>query len=281
MCRKTFFILVVISLVLPVFVLADAPPPPPFTVNFTYESQKIIDEKFYAAVLECEDKDTPDVSVIPQLNVIQPNTEGNCNWLPHLLPYTDYCVDSQCKFNWVLGDFKLAAYIPSLDKTFVSDVITREYVGYYGRKTQTVYDVNLLKDSSVVVNNVTFNDLGSSSYGSLAAMAISLVVTVILESLVVLIFFLLKKVPKRIFPALLLGNLISVPFVWLAASAYLTDMVYVLEIAAVVFEAWLIRIFSKKTVSWKMSLLISLLMNIVSFFVGSYFLYLYFGHLLR
>ena len=282
MNNKTLFVLLVSALLLPRYILADAPPPPPFLVNFTYEGQKITDEKFYAVVLECGNEKNSNISTIPQLNISQPNNDGKCNWLPRLLPYTDHCANSQCNFNWILGNFKLAVYIPSLDKTFVSDALTREYLGYYGHKTQTVYDVDLLQDNSVVVTNMFvepsfIDDVIGGTF--LWLLILSFIATIILESIVVLVFFLLKKVPKRIFLALLIGNLISVPFVWVAVSAFpILGTLYVAEIIAMIFEVWLIRISSKKILSWKTSLLISLIMNIFSFFAGPYLIF--FSHLL-
>lgn len=278
MKNNPLFILLTLALFLPRYILADAPPPPPFLVNFTYEGQKITDEKFYAVVLECEEGNNPDVYIIPQLNINQPNVDGKCNWLPHALPYSDRCADSRCNFNWVMGDFKLAAYIPSLDKTFVSDVITREYLGHYGRKTQTVYDVNLSKDSGITVNNVMVVDNANSIFDTsfFVLMTISFIATVILESVVVLVFFLLKKAPGRIFLALLIGNLLSVPFIWTIAGIFpfFTGFLYLAEIIVVIFEAWFIRLFGRKTLSWKMSLLISLIMNVASFIVGPYLIFL-------
>ncbi len=278
MYKKTFFTLLISILILPIFVSADSPPPPPFTVNFTYEGQKINDSKFYAVALQCRQEKISDIFVIPQLDINQSDTAKTCSWMPRLSTSGGFCVDSICHFDWVYGQFKLAVYIPSLDKTFISEMINREYLGHYGRKTQTVYDVNLSKDSGITVNNVMIVNNTNSIFnaGFLALMTISFIATIILESIVALVFFLLKKVKKNIFLAVLIGNLVSVPFVWVIDGTFpfFTGLLYLSEIIVVVFEAWLIKLFAKKMLSWKMCLLISLIMNIASFIVGQYFIIL-------
>ncbi|MDD5145697.1 MAG: hypothetical protein PHF44_02555 [Candidatus Pacebacteria bacterium] len=275
MRNKIIFILLALVLFLPRCILADAPPPPPFLVNFTYEGQKIADEKFYAVILECDEGKNQIAVPIPQLNINQPNLDGNCNWLPYLLPYNSICESSQCNFRWILGSFKIAVYIPSLDKTFVSDAITREYLGHYGSKTQTVYDVNISKDDSVVVieNN---NNGGNSIFAEefLLPILAAFLLTFISEAVVLLIFVLVKKLPKITFLALLIGNLLSVPFVWFVNIKLIFPyLLLITEIVAIVFEAWLLKIFGKKMLSWKLVLLISFLMNAGSFFVGYCLIY--------
>jgi len=92
--------------------------------------------------------------------------------------------------------------------------------------------------------------------------------TCILESLIALIFVLCKKAPKKIFLAILIGNLISWPtpvFIGL-----ITD--YPLEIIVFIFEALIIKLITKKDLNWARALLISLLMNAFSFGAGLIFL---------
>ncbi len=271
--KKTFFALFILTLFLPAFALADAPPPPPFDVNFTYEGQKINDSKFYAVALQCRQEKISDVVVIPQLDINQP--DSTCSWSPRLSVAGGFCADSACHFDWVFGKFKLAVYIPSLDKTFISEIINREYLGHYGSETQRVYDVNLLKDNSIIVSVPPQSFVDDVVGGDLLGLFLgSLIVTIILESIVALVFILLKKAPKKIFFAVLIGNIISIPFVWIvSAVAYsFPGILYVTETIAVFFETWIIKLFGKNRLSWKMCLLISLIMNVVSFIFGSHLL---------
>jgi hypothetical protein len=276
MFKKTFFALLISILALPILASADAPPPPPFTVNFTYEGQKITDQKFYAETLVCS-KEKSEVKTVarPQLLISDYDSVKDCTWQPGIS--ADGCSNSQCYFDWTLGEFKIAVYIPSLSKVFVSGIMDRQYLGHYGSKTQRVYDINLTKDGGVVVNNSPIVPFGTASnvFSDPAFWMLllsSLIATIIAELIVGLIFVLLKKAKKNIFLAVPVGNVVSVPFVWIATVMLSSSLaaLYIVEIIAVVFEAWLIRLFSKKALGWKMCLLISAIMNIVSFFVGPY-----------
>jgi hypothetical protein len=272
MKNKLFFTFLALALFLPCFFFADAPPPPPFTVDFTYEGQKISDQTFYAAVLECVWPDYQEISVVPQLNISQEDSDKDCTWRPVVVPYNNTCTNSECRFDWVLGDFKLAVYVPSLNKTFLSETLARTYEGHYGYKTKTLYNVQLLKDNSIKIEDIIpLDDEGINNVSFILLMSVSFAITLALEALIILIFVLFKKVPKRIFLGLLIGNIISVPFVWFVSYIFpLAGIIYIAEAIVVVFEAWIFRIFSRRALSWKMALLISLLINIVSFFLGPF-----------
>ena len=270
MFKKIFPALFTLVLLVPAFALADAPPPPPFDVNFTYEGQKITDAKFYAVALQCRQEKISDITVIPQLDINQP--DADCSWFPRLSATGGFCSDSTCHFDWVYGKFKLAVYVPNINKVFVSDVINRQYLGHYGRDTQISYDINLLKDSGVEVTDVSPPELfvDDVTGGPLLWLLAGIMVTILLESIVALVFVLLKKAPKKIFFAVLVGNILSVPFVWISGiAAYsVPGILLMTEIIATAFEAWILWLFTKDKLSWKTCLLISLIMNIVSFVVG-------------
>jgi hypothetical protein len=311
--HNKFFITVLLSaLILPVFVRADAPPPPPFTVSATYEGQTISDQKFYAVLLTCQklgedntlqgrwsssefqryykdlqdngEQNTPEYKAYTKLDISQINLTGACTWKAYFLPSPKYCTNSGCLFNYILGDYKVATYIPSLDKTFISNDITRRYSGYYGRETVRSYALALDKsggaklaetgDTSQDYFFVATTTIATTTYdtydviGDFEATVISsLFITLILELLVVLVFALIKKAPKIILLGVLLGNIISVPLLWILVSHYYW-LLFPAEILVVIFEACLIKLFGKGKISWKMCLLISLIMNLVSFLFG-------------
>ncbi len=191
---KIIFFLLATAIFLPGFVLADAPPPPPFTVHYTYEGQNVTDKNFSSVSLACVDPNSGyalNTEIAPQLNINQPDASGKCSWVPVAKGYCQ--PDSSCIFsNFLLGEFKLAVYIPSLGKTFVSNIIKREYLGHYGSQTPREYYVDLSKDSSVKVNGVLMTDyvVNSPSVPSnfLALVILALVATIILEAIVLLVF---------------------------------------------------------------------------------------------
>ncbi|MDD2696671.1 MAG: hypothetical protein PHE52_00735 [Candidatus Pacebacteria bacterium] len=269
-----FLISFIAAFSLPLFAQADAPAPPPFTASFTYENQNIADNNFSVVVLKCSgqiNSTYQKIDTIPQLDINQPDPEKNCNWIP--VGSGNCQSDSSCYFSdgYYLGELKFAVYIPSLDKTFISGAIERNYLGHYGSDTPTEYSVQLFEDDSVKVDVVQVDKGNWPEWPSdfISLMVLGLIVTVLLEGVVLLIFFLLKQAPKRAFLGLLIGNVISVPFVWFADYYIpLTSIIFILEIIAVVFEAWIFRLITRKALSWKKALLISLIMNIVSFFLG-------------
>ena len=290
---KKFFLFVLPSIIfiLPRFVLADAPPPPPFIVYVNYEGKKISDQNFYAEALKCDkEKSNPDASIMPQFLISAYDAAKSCFWEPNFS--SDACAKSQCEFHWTLGEFKIAVYLPSLNKTFVSNAINREYLGHYGYKTPSYYQIDLAKDGSAKLsesyeqtednNNgnesaTTTSELNDKTLTANIAdkdftttVTASLLITLILELIVALVFALVKKAPKRILLGVLIGNLISVPLLWILVSRFYWTL-FPAEILVVIFEAWLIKLFSQGKLNWKMCLLISFIMNLISFIVGPFF----------
>lgn len=265
---------------------ADAPPPPPFTVYVNYQGQKISDAKFFAEALKCDkEKSTPDASVLPQFLISKYDAAKNCYWEPNVASYP--CANSQCEFNWLLGDFKIAVYLPSLNKTFVSNDVDREYSGHYGGNTPRYYQLDLTKDGNAKLSETIAQAEDNNSTSSNAvisdmsppttniryfvtAMLVSLIITLILELITALVFALIKKAPKKILLGVLIGNVISVPLLWLVVSRFDWTL-FPAEIFVVIFEAWLIKLFSRGKLTWQMCLLLSFIMNLVSFLFGPFF----------
>ncbi|MCX6713834.1 MAG: hypothetical protein NTV48_01895 [Candidatus Vogelbacteria bacterium] len=286
--KKYFFTTFVLALIIfPVLVLADAPPPPPFTVYINYNGQRVSDPKLQAEILRCdEQKILAKGSIAPKLLIAEYDAKNKCTWEPQNI--SNRCSVGQCWFNWAMGEFKVAVYLPSVDKVFISNSLTRRYAGYYGHDTVRFYQAELFGDGQakifessdqgqvdnpVVTTNsdtsttTAVEDIETVSFTT--NVVVLLLITLFLELIVVLIFLAIKKVSKKILLGVLLGNIISVPLLWLVvSSAYWTLLPA--EIIAVIFEAWLIKLFAKEKLSWKMCLLISLIMNIISFLFGPF-----------
>lgn len=303
--EEIFFIIFFCAAVfLPNAVFADAPPPPPITVLVQYENRDLSDPQFYATILTCpategdrsfrsilngiQDKNSPEHEALVKLDIAEKDQKQDCSWGPSFLPSSDgySCKNSLCMFDWALGDFRIATYIPSLDKTFISNPIGRSYKGYYGRDTDKFYTARLTKDGQSVITNrigvfdkinttnkvVDKQNVGVSSdstrfYGVLYFGFSSLILTLIIELIAGLIFALLKKFPKRILLGIVIGNLVSVPLLWLlVTSNYWLLMPG--EIGVVIFEAWMIKLFSGRKMNWKWCLIFSLTLNVLSFVFG-------------
>lgn len=114
--------------------------------------------------------------------------------------------------------------------------------------------------------------------GIIPIFVIALVLTLILELLVAFIFVLVRKEPRSILVGVLVANMLSLPIIWLVFP-YLPfhSLIVILfsEIFAVLFEGYFIFLFTKKTLSPVMSLILSLLMNLCSFIIdGIIFIFL-------
>jgi hypothetical protein len=298
--RKIISVVIAISgvaIFTPYFVRADAPPPPPFTVQINFEGQKASDKEVYAALLTCEKnpgRENPfqnELSGEPlaKLNISQTDPANNCTWKSTALPYGAICRQGVCEFPGLTGNLKIAVFLPSLDKVFVSNSVDREYSGFYGHDTPTNYLVDLGKNGSAVLSSVSYlpdlpggtttpagtddnngNNYASTAYNFWLMILASLIITLVLELFVALLFALIKKFSKLILVGVLIGNIISVPVLWLIVSRFYWTL-FPMEILAVIFEAWLIKMFGQKKLTWKMCLLISLIMNLVSFIFGPFF----------
>jgi hypothetical protein len=92
--------------------------------------------------------------------------------------------------------------------------------------------------------------------------------TFIVELLILLI--LAKKIPtSRIFKAIFIGNFVSMPVVWFLISRLIQEFYFYLiisELFAVVSESFILKIFL--SVSYRRSLLYSLVANLFSFIIG-------------
>jgi len=97
-------------------------------------------------------------------------------------------------------------------------------------------------------------------------------ITIILELMVAALFLSVTKISKNILIAVLIANLISLPVVWFAFPLLGQTLLIVAlsEIFAIVLEAGIIFFMNKKAISMKQSLILSAIMNLVSFFVGGF-----------
>lgn len=113
------------------------------------------------------------------------------------------------------------------------------------------------------------------------SLILSLILTIILEVLVVLGYSLIKKVlperfqtyPKGLIIWVSLVNVITLPLLWMVAYYSPLDFHLFIKIAEaliVLFEAWFIVVVTRQKAMWKEILLLSIVMNTASYFMGDY-----------
>jgi len=254
-----------IVLILSPLVSADFGPKPTIDTDVTYGGNKISDTSLPGITLECikelEEYSPGGRSLISQLNINEFDSSKNCYWKPsHSIGGQD-CMDSKCQF-WYYSppsEFKLAVFIPSLNKVFISNEVSRT-------NFNSNYKLELSSDGSAKIYETT----SFFETDKISSFIKALIITLILEILVAYIFLSILKIRKKLLISVLIGNLISLPIVWFIFPIIGNIILVVLlsEIFAFVFEAFFIYYLNKKDISLGKSFILSLIMNLVSFIVG-------------
>jgi hypothetical protein len=263
------FVLLIFS-VLPSFVSADLGPKDSVDINVLYNGNKISDASFSAEMLACINKNRQYLpeGLIPQLNISEYDSANNCYWTPAFLAWGGNCSDSRCYF-WYFppSEFKLAVYVPSLDKVFITNEISRT-------TSDSNYEVALNFDGSAKISETTplFRKDNVSSFIK------ALIITLIIELLVALIYLSITKLSKKILISVIVGSLITLPIVWFIFPLIkIIPLVILLsEIFAIVFEAYFIYHLNKQAITLKKSFVLSIIMNLASLIIGGFILLLFF-----
>jgi hypothetical protein len=258
-------------------VYADMGPKPSSELYVNYSGQSITGT-FYAKMLscynndydfhaaqECEyESDVPKDICLKLVSVNMTDIERNCTWLYDSLAWGGNCINGACGFHYFLpSEFRLAVYMPSLDKIFVTDSVSRE-------QFISSYEVNIFPDgSSTIVENSPAPQEKPSSIASIDFFT-ALVVTLLLELFFGFLFVHGEKKSRKILLSLAISNFITLPAVWyftITNGSIFTF--FALETFAFVFEALFVYNFNKKTFSMKKSFILSLIVNMVSLAAGA------------
>ena len=265
--KITFLIFTfLIFFILPNFVFADMGPKPSADIDVLYNGNKISDVRFNSKMLACFDRDSdnPKRDLIPQLNIREYDSVNDCYWTPSYFSWGGDCQDSKCDFRyWIPSEFKLAVYIPSLDKVFVSNKISK---GSFNSK----FEVNLNSDGSAEIFDIT----PLITKEIVKYFIVALIVTLIIELLVAFIYVLRAKLPKKILVSVLIGSLITLPIVWFVFPLIRNVLWVILlsEVFAIVFEAYFIYYLNKKAITLKKTFVLSTIMNLASLIIGGFVL---------
>lgn len=266
------FLFLFIFLFWPRVILADAGPKESVNFVISYNNNSIPDDKFYAKMLGCISGDLTKYGIQDTANQLatikQYDARKGCFWYPAWQAFGGNCSNSYCNFGYFPPhDFKLAVYLPSLNKVFISDEI-KSNTQFHGN----TFTANLTSDGKIVI---TGNDQSkqetNSSYIELFIGA--LIITEILELIATLIFVFISKTPKKLKALLFvfIVNLISVPIVWFVFPLFQLGTaitIFVSEIFVFLFEAYFLFFFLKKNFSFRKALLLSFINNLFSMFIG-------------
>lgn len=137
---------------------ADVPPPRIIHINVTYNNE-IIDSVFYAQIFVCLSELTEENvheylekviehHGIEQLIFEEFDRDGNCYWVPVGFAWCESAY-GKCEFEWVIErEFRLAVYVPQLDKVFVSGEMEAENISI-AEKRESFYEATLLPDGTI------------------------------------------------------------------------------------------------------------------------------------
>jgi hypothetical protein len=246
---------------------ADLGPKPSVDIDVVYNQQIIPDINFSARMLRCLSQDQKQVRMedktVPQLEINEYDSPKNCYWVPARLAGGGQCSNGSCHFGYMPpSEFKLAVFIPSIDKVFITNEISR--TNFNSR-----YKAELFSDGSAKISETT-PVLSSDKISSFAK---AFPITIILELLVSLIFLSVRKLPKKILAYILLANIISLPIVWFLfplVKLPILAIIVMSEIFAVLFETYFVYLLNKQIISFKQSLTLNILNNLASLFVGGF-----------
>ncbi len=221
----------------------------------------IIEEEKYS---KCDPNDI-ECEKLRSLRVLD-SENGGCYWTYSSFSWGGDCKNSKCGFGYSIPEkFRLAVYIPSLDEVFVSNKIIR-------KDFRSSYDANLLSDGTMEMKETT----SLSNQQSVRGFVVALIITLFIEVIIAAIYSALKKVGsingKKLTLTVIIANLISLPMIWFIFPLIIQNIFYAIiaaEIFVIIFEAFLINKLYDK-MSLKSSFILSLIMNIASFFAGGY-----------
>lgn len=275
--KKIVYLLIIfgtIGLFSPESASADLGPKPSVKIDVVYYGENIpVAESFSAKMLECIPQDQKQNRMkdktVPQLEINEYDSSKNCYWVPAWLAGGGQCSNSSCDFGYMLpNNFKLAVFIPSTNKVFVTNEISRS-------NFNSNYKAVLFSDGSAKISETT-RFLAQDKVSSFAK---AFSITIILELLVSLIFLSVRRLPKKILTYILLANIISLPIVWFLFPLIKLSTLSVIiasEVFAVLFETLFVYLLNKQIISFKQSLMLNILNNAVSLFVGG-FVYMFIG----
>ncbi len=261
-----FLLAILLFSLVPSLVSADIGPKPSADIHVTLNGQSIQDATFNAKMLTCQKEENkfPAREIIPQLNISEYDSVNNCYWKPAESAWGGDCQNGNCHFNYFLpSEFRLAVYLPSQDKVYLSAEVTRE-------NFRSTFEANLLSDGNINLQETT-PFAQSNSAKNIRNFFIALILTLIIELLVALIYVSSTKISKKVLISVLVANVISLPIVW-----FVFPLAILLgEIFAFAFEGYFIHLLNRDIISLKKSFILSILMNLASLIIGGFiFLFL-------
>jgi hypothetical protein len=239
--------------------------PPTMHINVTYKgsSGMPVNGTFNVYPLVCANSTNISNVTVPKLN-LSFDTASGCYWVPAEMSGAT-CESGWCDlYYFPTTSFKLAFYLPSLNKTFVTNETNQSSFG-------TTYDVSLYQNGSATITAFSIPTPPPTPQTYIVLFAAALVLTVAIEVATAFLYLRFVKIKKkaRILVAVIVANIISVPVLWFIFVYFLGALGFILgELFAFLFEGGFVYYFNKKAIKLKSSMIMSLIMNITSLVLG-------------
>jgi hypothetical protein len=238
-------------------------------VHFTYNNQQIQDAVFYARILSCKG-----ISVggdtIAQLNIEQYDASKMCFWRPDIKTIGGECGNSTCIFSDIPEEFKLAVFIPSLNKVFISPETGIKNI-------RSAYDADLLSTGDIELKETT-SFMMSNAWKDTKQFVGALILILTAEIIFFSVYFSNNSRKNNFLLTVFFANLISVPIVWFA-SPFISNNTNIVIASAVlfgiIFEGFFIYLLNKKFISIRKSMILSIAANAISLIFGGIINYLF------
>ncbi len=260
----------------PGLVPADIGPSPSVDIYVTVNGQSVPDTTFKAKMLTCQTGASQLWDNDPsQLNINEYDSLNKCYWRPAKLVLGGDCQNGKCHFSYRLpSKFRLAVYLPSKGRVFLSDEVTRE-------NFRSVFEANVLLDGTIEIQEMSQERSLFIQIISAKTFFIAMVLTLILELIVAFIYgsITLARTSKKLLSSVSVANIISLPIVWFIFPLLRIKPLEILllgELFVFVFEGYFIHWLNRDILTLKRSFVLSILMNLASLVIGGFiFLFLW------
>lgn len=233
-------------LMVPAVALADLGPKPGMSFKIVYQTSarpKIVSGE----QLECQDDQCVDAKSLATVG-----------------PQGFYCYQNKCS--------SLAYGYADYHKLRIKfdDNITRESNVFKTNGFDSRYTVNVQK-TDLIIPEGAVGTIPDISPNKITGFSVALLITLLVELLIALIYFVIRKINLKVLWFVFLGNLISLPIVHfvfplLNLSSSLTTTSS--EIFAVILEFALIYLCTKKHITARDTIILVIIINLVSFLIG-------------
>jgi hypothetical protein len=260
-----------------------------YRIKVTYNNEKVSDPRFDAVLLQCETKNETEFD-IPPFNIKEFDEKRGCTWQP-TFPFGS-CGNSECSFLYIpkVEEVKLAIYIPSLNKVFISNEFSTGV--FYGN-----YKANILLNGSIEISEIPSLKLNETIWTF-----IYLIITPIPKLLVGFIYINFNKAniqryrkkQNKILFTIFLSDLLFTIFLSKIALFFLSILLYIFLKSAdvippliililfpvnillrVFFDGFFIKLLNKDVFTFKNALVFSIVINIVGYLIAEAILFLY------